>query len=194
MGRKLLIYLIFVAISWGSIINLFLINNFINHLVSDQTSNLDQSVIELVDKPNLITILVGGIIMATILFFIFGKIFVSWEFVSYLQFGIALIIIVISYVAGRQVDGLIRINPINGWVYAKNKTQFWEGYCSDLTQFMVLQNEEEDHTGNKITKFMIYLELSDNSKYQIKLKLDEVKDVMKAVESAKENVATGRMY
>ena len=156
--------------------------------MSNQNSNTDQSVIEIIDKPNLITVLVGGITMAIILYFILGKIFDKWEYIIYLQISLASIILVISYLAGNQVDGIIKINSVNGWVYAKNKEQFWEGYCSELTQFEVLQKDEEDHTGTMITKFMIYLEFSDQTNYRIELKLNEVKGVIKAVEDAKNSI------
>ncbi len=145
--------------------------------------NKKGEIIELMEKPNLISIMVGGVIMSVLIYF--GLNSLKWEYTLYLQIVLILSVLALSYGAGNSVDVIIRLNTSTGWIYANKRTQYWEGYCDDLSQFIVVQKDEEDHTRTVHTLYKLYLGLSDDSFYEVRLHPTEVKAVIEAVDMTK---------
>lgn len=139
------------------------------------------------DKPVLLTMISGGLVMSLLLFFI-----LKWSLgtigVRQLEIipWIASIYLLISTIRkGRVSDVVIKINTKTGWVYARNTMQFWEGYANELTRFEVLQRQEQNPRGDRYTRYKLFLELSDESTYEVPLLVVNVKDAIELVEKTK---------
>lgn len=145
------------------------------------------NVLEIKDRPNLISIMVGAVIISLVVNFILGKAFHSYKYIQVLQIVSITIILLISAASGLTIDVVIKINVKTGWVYARNRIQYWEGFCDELTQFIVVQKNDLLHSGRQYTLYKIFLGLSDRTNYEIMLNKKDVRIVMEAIEMAKQS-------
>ncbi|MHA2028107.1 MAG: hypothetical protein ACW99Q_01840 [Candidatus Kariarchaeaceae archaeon] len=143
-----------------------------------------------VDKPSILTIMSGGIFLSIILYFIFQRIMQNYSFFgsNLLPFGIAAVIVILSFLMGNQVDVKIQINEQTGWIYAENRTQYWEGNYREVTQFLVLQREKEFDNERVYTEYKLYLELEDSTSYEIPLNNELARKAIDVIERIKSTI------
>ncbi|MHA2098282.1 MAG: hypothetical protein ACW99A_06320 [Candidatus Kariarchaeaceae archaeon] len=155
------------------------------------TPQINKNVVStFVDKPSILTIMSGGIFLSIILYFIFQRIMQNYSFFgsNLLPFGIAAVIVILSFLMGNQVDVKIQINEQTGWIYAENRTQYWEGNYREVTQFLVLQREKEFDNERVYTEYKLYLELEDSTSYEIPLNNELARKAIDVIERIKSTI------
>lgn len=144
------------------------------------------------DKPILLTIISGALVVGTIVFVILrwmvGNFGISQ--LEILPWIVSIYLITSTIRKGMISDVVIKINTKTGWIYVRNTIQFWEGFANDLTKFEVLQRQEQNPRGDRYTRYKIFIELSDETSYEIPILIVDVKNVMEIVEKSKSAVPT----
>ena len=159
---------------------------------SDDTPVLEESEFKYEARPEAITLMIGGIIMGVVVFYAFRWAlnlggFDQFEIIPWLAAGALFLTTVKSSLVA---DTVITINTKSGWIYARDKHQFWEGYANELDRFLVLQREIRDPRGELHTNYKLYLELPDESKYEVEIDVLETVKVIEIIEQAKAAVPT----
>ncbi|MDH5645926.1 MAG: hypothetical protein OEZ01_07955, partial [Candidatus Heimdallarchaeota archaeon] len=101
------------------------------------------------DQANIYTMIVGGLIISAIIYFITSTVFNSlknttWSYINYI---LPIVIMYLSIVKGLQPDVIIKIFKNSGKIHAKSRKYYWEGNILEVDIFQVLQREIElkDH-------------------------------------------------
>jgi hypothetical protein len=136
------------------------------------------------EKPNFLTLLSGGIIIS-----IFTYLIVDWlineDYKIYIQ-GISIfLILMVSIQQSTKIDVLIKINKMNGEIYAQNRSQYWKGLYNEARQIEVLQKTEVLESGEEITVYKLIIVLDDDSVYEFPLKIQDVKLVIELLDQIK---------
>ena len=136
------------------------------------------------EKPNILTLLSGGIIIS-----IFTYLILDWlikgDYKIYIQ-GIAIVLILmITLQQSTKIDVLIKINKMSGAIYAQNRMQYWEGFYNEVERIDVLQKTELIESDEEITVYKLIIELHDESVYEFPLKIQDVKLVIELLDQIK---------
>jgi hypothetical protein len=146
-----------------------------------------QEIISFQDKPIVATMISGGITIAVFVFFI-----VRWsisnlpipyrELVPYLT---SILIIVYSIRRSLIPDTTIQINTSTGWVFTQTKSKYWEGFADEPPTFLVLQRDTINNRAESYTQYKLYLELDDQSFFEVSLHPSKVSHAIQTVDLAK---------
>ena len=133
------------------------------------------------EKPNLITLLSGGIIISLFTYLILDWL-IKEDYKIYIQSILIFIILLVSFQQSTKIDVLIKINKMNGEIYAQNRFQYWKGYYNEAKRIDVLQKTEIIESGEEITVYKLVIELHDDSVYEFPLKIPDVKKVIELLD------------
>lgn len=136
------------------------------------------------EKPNLLTLLSGGIIIS-----LFSYLILDWlintDYKIYVQSILIVLILSVSIQQSKKIDVLIKINKMNGEIYAQNRIQFWKGFYNEAKRIDVLQKTEIIESEEEITVYKLIIELHDDSVYEFPLKIQDVKKVIELLDQIK---------
>lgn len=136
------------------------------------------------EKPNLLTLLSGGIIIS-----LFSYLILDWlinaDYKIYVQSILIVLILSVSIQQSTKIDVLIKINKMNGEIYAQNRIQFWKGFYNEAKRIDVLQKTEIIESEEEITVYKLIIELHDDSVYEFPLKTQDVKKVIELLDQIK---------
>ncbi|MHA2504567.1 MAG: hypothetical protein ACXAE3_17065 [Candidatus Kariarchaeaceae archaeon] len=140
------------------------------------------------DKPNLATLLSGGIFLGLAVYFIAGLTLGAFGVeIAIIQWIMALFPVIISLRMGTTANVTIKIDIKTGFVVAKNKSYTYEAYAHEPEIFMVLEKTSTAN-GKSYKDYKLSLKADDETTFDIPLDPSQAAKAIDVIEKAKKAV------